>query len=130
MYNVVDPTDSRWLYNESQFGNIQRMDQVTGQTRAIRYTPPAGAGALRWNWNSPILLSPHNPEVIYHGANVLLRSTNRGDTWTEISPDLTKNLPERRGGTGNIQYATITTIDESPIVAASSGPAPTTATCR
>jgi hypothetical protein len=47
---------------------------------------------------------------------VLLRSANRGDTWTEISPDLTKNLPDRRGGTGNIQYATITTIDESPVV--------------
>ena len=54
---------------------------------------------------------------MYHAANVLLRSTNRGDTWTEISPDLTKNLPERRGGSGNIQYATITTIDESPVIA-------------
>ena len=116
-YNVVDPTDSRWLYNESQFGVIQRMDQKTGQGRSIRYTRPQGQDALRYNWSSPILLSPHNPEVLYHGANVLLRSSNRGDTWTEISPDLTKNLPERRGGTGNIQYATITTVDESPVVA-------------
>ena len=105
-YNVVDPTDSRWLYNESQFGAIQRMDQQTGQSRSIRYSRPQGQDALRWNWSSPIMLSPHNPEVVYHGANVLLRSSNRGDTWTEISPDLTKNLPERRGGTGNIQYAT------------------------
>ncbi|HJR59991.1 MAG TPA: hypothetical protein VJ813_11350 [Vicinamibacterales bacterium] len=116
-YNVVDPTDSRWLYNESQFGNIQRMDQQTGQSRSIRYSRPQGQEPLRWNWSSPILLSPHNPEVVYHAANVLLRSANRGDTWTEISPDLTKNLPERRNGSGNIQYATITTIDESPIVA-------------
>ena len=116
-YNVVDPTDSRWLYNESQFGAIQRMDQKTGQSRSIRYTRPQGQEALRWNWSSPILLSPHNPEVVYHGANVLLRSSNRGDTWTEISPDLTKNLPDRRNGSGNIQYATITTIDESPVVA-------------
>jgi photosystem II stability/assembly factor-like uncharacterized protein len=115
-YNVVDPTDSRWLYNESQFGSIQRMDQKTGQGRSIRYTRPQGQEALRWNWSSPILVSPHNPEVIYHAANVLLRSSNRGDTWTEISPDLTKNLPERRGGSGNIQYATITTIDESPVI--------------
>jgi photosystem II stability/assembly factor-like uncharacterized protein len=115
-YNVVDPTDSRWLYNESQFGAIQRMDQKTGQSRSIRYSRPQGQDALRWNWSSPIMLSPHNPEVVYHGANVLLRSANRGDTWTEISPDLTKNLPERRNGSGNIQYATITTIDESPIV--------------
>ena len=126
-YNVVDPTDSRWLYNESQFGAIQRMDQKTGQSRSIRYTRPQTGrgegpaatppeGGLRWNWSSPIMISPHNPEVVYHAANVLLRSSNRGDTWTEISPDLTKNLPERRNGSGNIQYGTITTIDESPIV--------------
>ncbi len=115
-YNVVDPTDSRWLYNESQFGAIQRMDQKTGQGRSIRYTRAQGQPPLRWNWSSPILISPHNPEVVYHAANVLLRSANRGDTWTEISPDLTKNLPERRGGSGNIQYATITTIDESPVI--------------
>ena len=105
-YNVVDPTDSRWLYNESQFGAIQRMDQKTGQARSIRYTRPQGQEPLRWNWSSPILISPHNPEVVYHGANVLLRSSNRGDTWTEISTDLTKNLPDRRNGSGNIQYAT------------------------
>jgi hypothetical protein len=92
------------------------MDQKTGQGRSIRYVRPQGQEALRWNWMSPIALSPHNPEVLYHAANVLLRSNNRGDTWTEISPDLTKNLPERRGGTGNIQYATITTIDESPVI--------------
>lgn len=115
-YNVVDPTDSRWLYNESQFGSIQRLDQKTGQSRSIRYARPQGQEALRWNWSSPILLSPHNPEVVYHGANVLLRSSNRGDTWTEISPDLTRSLPDRRGGSGNIQYATLTTIDESPVV--------------
>ena len=54
-YNVVDPTDSRWLYNESQFGAIQRMDQKTGQSRSIRYTRPQGQDALRWNWSSPIL---------------------------------------------------------------------------
>jgi hypothetical protein len=116
MYNVVDP-ESRWLYNESQFGAIQRVDLQTGQGRSIRYSRPQGQDALRWNWMSPIMLSPHGSEVVYHAANVLLRSTNRGDTWTEISPDLTKNLPERRNGSGNIQYATITTIDESPVIA-------------
>ena len=63
------------------------------------------------------MISPHNPEVVYHAAQVLLRSGNRGDTWAEISPDLTKNLPDRRGGSGNIQYATITSVDESPVVA-------------
>ena len=115
-YNVVDPTDSRWLYNESQFGSIQRFDQKTGQSRSIRYNRPQGGEALRFNWSAPILISPHNPEVVYHAANVLLRSGNRGDSWTEISPDLSKNLPERRGGSGNIQYGTLTSIDESPII--------------
>jgi hypothetical protein len=116
MYNVVDPSDSRWLYNESQFGAIQRVDQLTGQSKGIRYRRPEGAEALRWNWNAPILISPHNSDVIYHGAQVLLRSSFRGESWEEISPDLTLNDPARRDGTGNIQYATITTVDESPIV--------------
>jgi photosystem II stability/assembly factor-like uncharacterized protein len=115
-YNVVDPTDSRWLYNESQFGAIQRMDQTTGQSRSIRYSRPQGQEPLRWNWMSPIVMSPHDPATIYHAGNIVVKSTNRGDTWTEISPDLTKNLPERRGGTGNIQYATITTLEESAVV--------------
>ena len=116
MYNVVDPNDSRWLYNESQFGNIQRMDQQTGQGQSIRYTRPQGQPALRWNWNAPIHISPHNSNVIYHGANVLLRSPFRGNTWEEISPDLTVHDSSRRNGTGNIQYATITSVEESSIV--------------
>ena len=116
MYNVVDWKDSRWLYNESQFGPLQRVDQVTGETTGIRYSRPQGQPELRWNWNAPILVSPHDSDVIYHGANVLLRSSFRGETWEEISPDLTKADPARQGGTGNIQYATLTTIAESPIV--------------
>jgi photosystem II stability/assembly factor-like uncharacterized protein len=116
MHNVVDPNDSRWLYNESQFGNIQRVDQLTGETKSIRYRRPEGSPPLRWNWDAPILISPHDSDVIYHGAQVLLRSPFRGESWEEISPDLTVNDPARQGGSGNIQYATITTVDESPIV--------------
>ncbi|MEX1182931.1 MAG: hypothetical protein WEF86_06825 [Gemmatimonadota bacterium] len=116
MHNVVDPTDSRWLYNESQFGPIQRVDQLTGESKGIRYTRPEGEEELRWNWNAPILISPHDSDVIYHAAQVLLRSPFRGEAWEEISPDLTVNDPARRGGSGNIRYATITTISESPVV--------------
>ena len=94
----------------------ERMDQVTGVGKNITYRRPAGQPAVRYNWMAPILLSPHNPETVYHGANVLLRSTNRGESWTEISPDLTVNDSLRRNGSGNIQFATITTVDESPIV--------------
>ncbi len=115
-YNEVDWSDSRWLYNEFQFGTIQRVDQQTGAARSIQYRRPPGQEALRFNWCAPILVSPHDPNVIYHGANVLLRSPNRGDTWEEISPDLTVNAPDTRDGTGNVTFATITTIAESPVV--------------
>ena len=122
-YNVVDLVTNRYLYNESQFGALQRLDLYTGESRSIANRDPA----LRFNWSSPVLISPHDSNVIYHGANKLLRSSYRGEGWTEISPDLTTNdktkltVPARAGGPpaggdGNIQYCTITTIDESPIV--------------
>jgi photosystem II stability/assembly factor-like uncharacterized protein len=129
-YNVVDWKDSRYLYNESQFGSITRTDMVTGEAANIQYRRPQGPSVpvasdpLRWNWCAPILVSPHNPDVIYHAANVVLRSNNRGQTWEEVSPDLTVNDPSKRSvstpcdtcGTGNVTYATISTLDESPIV--------------
>jgi photosystem II stability/assembly factor-like uncharacterized protein len=115
-YNVVDPVTNRYLYNESQFGEIARTDLYTGEVKRIKHQDPA----LRFNWNAPILVSPHDSSVVYHGANKLLKSVSRGDVWTEISPDLTTNdkarLPTGKGGDGNIQFCTITTVDESPIV--------------
>jgi len=126
MYNVVSWADSRWLYNESQFGVIQRVDQQTGQSQSIAANRPARPNddPYRWNWNAPILVSPHNADVIYHCAQVVLRSPFRGNTWEAISPDLTVNDKSKRAdqnpcdtcGSGNVSYATITTIDESPIV--------------
>ncbi|MCH6546845.1 MAG: hypothetical protein IH798_00225 [Gemmatimonadetes bacterium] len=113
MYNVVDPNDSRWVYNESQFGPLSRLDQATGERRSIRYT---GTDGLRWNWNAPILISPHDSKVVYHASNMLLKSTYRGENWEVISPDLTNADSAKIVGIGNIQYATITTVDESPIV--------------
>ncbi len=114
-YNVVDPTN-RYLYNASQFGSIQRTDLYTGEVKSIRHTDTA----LRYQWMSPILVSPHNGDTIYQGANKLLKSTSRGDGWIEISPDLTTNdtskLTTGKGGDGNIQYCTITTLDESALV--------------
>jgi len=119
MYNVFDRKTNRFLYNESQFGAIQRIDLVSGERKNISYQQKRRD--LRWNWCAPILVSPHNSDVIYHGANILLRSPYRGEYWEEISPDLTTNdptkLPTGKGGDGNIQYCTITTIDESPLEA-------------
>ncbi|MBS3818129.1 hypothetical protein KGY73_01280 [bacterium] len=113
-YNQVDPQNSRWLYNESQFGNIQIVDQKMWVRESIR-PQKEGENSYRFNWNSPILISPHNSHVIYFGGNVLFRSMNQGDSWQEISPDLTTNDPVKIAGKGNIQYCTITTISESPL---------------
>jgi photosystem II stability/assembly factor-like uncharacterized protein len=112
MYNVIDRSNNRYLYNESQFGPLQRLDLETGESSGIRYT---GDRSMRWNWNAPIVVSQHNPDVIYHAGNKVLRSNFRGENWTEISGDLTDNDEVKANGTGNIQYGTITTLEESPI---------------
>lgn len=111
MYNVVDRTNNRYLYNESQFGPLSRLDMETGESKRIRYN---GRG-IRWNWNAPIVVSQHNSDVIYHAGNKVFKSTYRGENWTEISEDLSKNDAVKAAGTGNIQYGTITTLEESPL---------------
>ena len=92
------------------------MDLYTGESKSIRYPDQT----LRYAWTAPILISPHDSNVIYHGANKLLKSTYRGEVWTEISPDLSTNdktkLTTGKGGDGNIQYCTISSVDESPLV--------------
>jgi photosystem II stability/assembly factor-like uncharacterized protein len=116
MYNQIDPTDSRWVYNSFQAGGQRRFDQVTLQAANIEPRRPQDAPALRYNWVTPIVLSPHNPQIVYTGAQVLFRSLNRGDAWQEISPDLTTNDPSRCGlNSGFVPYCTITSISESPI---------------
>jgi len=116
MYNEVDWSNNRYLYNESQFGPIRRLDLLTNESRSIDYSRPDGEEELRWNWNAPIVVSRHDNNVIYHGANVVLRSAFRGETWEEISPDLTTNDPAKIQGIGNIQYCTIVALDESLLV--------------
>ena len=115
MYNVVDPTDSRWVYNTRELNQMGRMDQRTGVRTDIRPRRAAGQPALRYNWIAPIALSPHNAQILYAGAQVLFRSLNRGDTWEEISPDLTTNDAAKIGL--NVPYCTITSIAESPLKA-------------
>ncbi|MBZ5497953.1 MAG: hypothetical protein LAP85_16245 [Acidobacteriia bacterium] len=112
MYNVVDPTDSRWVYNTREMNQLGRLDQKTGIRTDIRPTRAAGLPRLRYNWIAPIALSPHNPQILYAGAQVLFRSLDRGDHWEEISPDLTTNDSAKIGL--NVPYCTITSISESP----------------
>ena len=115
MYNQVDPTDSRWVFNSYQTGGQRRFDQQTGAAAVIEPRRPAGTPPLRYNWITPLVLSPHNPQVLYTGAQVLFRSTNRGDAWDEISPDLTTNGGTCGLNSGYVPYCTITSISESPI---------------
>jgi photosystem II stability/assembly factor-like uncharacterized protein len=118
MYNQVDPTDSRWVYNSFQTGGQRRFDQRTGQAANIEPRRGQGMPPLRYNWVTPIVLSPHNPQIVYTGAQVLFRSLNRGDAWQEISPDLTTNDGKRCGlNSGYVPYCTITSISESPVTA-------------
>lgn len=104
----VDPSDSRWLYVQSQYGDISINDQTTSSRRNIQYEREG----LRFNYIAPILISPHNSNVLYHGANVLLRSDFRGTDWKEISPDLSNESKCEDNGK---VWGTITTIDESPV---------------
>lgn len=118
MYNQVDPTDSRWVYNTFQMGGQRRFDQHTGQATNIQPRRREGWPALRYNWITPIVLSPHNPQIVYTGAQMLLRSVNRGDAWQESSPDLTTNDATKCGlNSGAVPYCTITSISESPLAA-------------
>ena len=79
MYNKVDPTDSRWIINSREFGSHRRIDQKLRTITDIMPRRPKGQVPLRWNWTPPIALSPHNAAIVYTGAQVLLRSLNRGD---------------------------------------------------
>ena len=103
-YTAVDPTDHTVVYSESQNGNIRRLSLATGEQVSIRPRVPSENNPssnivpmpdrdteIRWNWNTPFILSPHNPDVVYAGGNRLFRSMDRGETWT-MSPDLSKNV--------------------------------------
>jgi photosystem II stability/assembly factor-like uncharacterized protein len=115
MYNQVDPTDSRWVYNTQEFGRHARYDQKTRERKTIAPTRPPDQPRLRFNWVAPLLLSPHDAKTLYAGAQVLFRSSDRGDHWQEISADLTGNDTNKISPPGaSIQFCTITTIAESP----------------
>ncbi len=111
-YVQVDPTNPSTMYAESQYGNLVRVNLRTGSRRSIRPVSAPGEH-LRFNYVAPVILSPHAPRTVLIGAQRLFRSLDRGNTWTGISPDLTKGEPNAETGEG----ATITTIAESDVAA-------------
>ncbi len=126
-----DPTDPNYVYGESQGGAINRVNMHTHEARDIqprlgpeelkRYTK------LRFNWNTPVALSPHDPATLYIGAQFLFRSRDHGQSWERISPDLTTNDPrkQKQEQSGGVtvdnsvaeMHTTIYTISESPLAA-------------
>ena len=94
---IPDLRNSRIIYQETQDGSITRKDKVTGESKSIRPTPQnvvnptAGEAGYRFHWDTPLMFSPHDPGTLLVGANHVFKSTDRGDSWTMISPDLTTN---------------------------------------
>jgi photosystem II stability/assembly factor-like uncharacterized protein len=88
----VAPDDPNIVFAESQYGVLVRYDRRTGSRTDVRPLPPPGTPPLRWNWDSPLMISPHDPKRLYFAAQFLFRGDNYGDSWTMVSPDLTRQL--------------------------------------
>ncbi len=93
---AVDPEDPNTVYGESQYGVLVRYDRKTGEELLIQPQPGKGEPPLRWNWDSPLLVSPHSHSRVYFAANKLFRSDDRGDTWRAVSGDLTRQIDRNK----------------------------------
>jgi photosystem II stability/assembly factor-like uncharacterized protein len=123
-YAVSDPADPDVVYVEFQGGHVSRGSLSTRTSKDIQPLPAAGDPELRYNWNTPIALSPTRPGTVYVGSQFLFRSRDRGESWERISPDLTTNDPrkQQQGLSGGLtidnssaeKYTTIFAIAESP----------------
>jgi photosystem II stability/assembly factor-like uncharacterized protein len=130
-HTASDPSDPNVVYAGEYLGILTRYDHRTRQARAVGAWPDNQSGhggedgRYRFQWTAPIVVSPHDPKVVYHGGNVLFRTRDGGQTWTAISPDLTTNDKTKQkwsGGpitgdnTGVEHYCTIFAVAESPLV--------------
>jgi photosystem II stability/assembly factor-like uncharacterized protein len=106
----VDWRDNKTVYSGSQFGAYSRQNLVTKERKSVRPTRDLGEAAVRYNWQSPIILSRHNQDVFYFGSNKFHRSMSKGDSLVTLSNDLTTNPTQ-----GDVPFGTTTTISESPI---------------
>jgi photosystem II stability/assembly factor-like uncharacterized protein len=126
---AIDPRNPEITYSGCYGGNIDRYDHATGQARAIMIYPQVAVGQAtrdlkyRFQWNAPIRLSPQNPGVLYHTSQYVHRTIDEGQSWTTISPDLTRNDDEKQGfagepitrdNTGVEVYGTIFAFEPSP----------------
>ncbi len=126
---AIDPEDPNIIYAEWQNGNIMRYDKRSGERVGIKPQPEIGEDPPRWNWDTPLIISPHSNTRLYLASQQVYKSNDRGDSWTAISPDLTRNIfrleQKIMGKTWSVDalwdhgamsiYSTITSISESPL---------------
>ncbi len=122
----VDWADPNIVYSQSQFGNLTRYDKRTGERLYLRSFEGKGEEAYRFDWDAALLISRHDHKRLYHGGNKVMRSDDRGESWREVSPDLTRGVPKElhrlMGRSWSIDemvakssFAHIVTIAESPL---------------
>ena len=126
----IDPTDPNIVYSTLQHGVLGRYDRRSGEAVLIQPHEKPGDDPLRWNWDSPLVLSPHKPTRLYFAAQRVFRSEDRGDSWTPISEDLTRKIDRNKlkvmgkvwgpdavaKGASTSFFGNIVSLDESPLV--------------
>jgi photosystem II stability/assembly factor-like uncharacterized protein len=127
---VVDPQDPNILYSQYQHAGLTRFDKASGEQIDIQPQPAPGDPPLRWNWDSPLIISPHSHTRLYFGAQRIFRSDDRGDSWRPVSPDLTRQIDRNRlevmGRVWSVDavaknsstsvYGNLVALTESPVV--------------
>lgn len=92
----VDPSNPNIVYSQSQYGNLSRFDRATGEKTNIVPQPPKGDYSYNWNWDSPLLVSQHDPKRVYYASDRVHRSDDRGQSWREASGDLTRGIDRNK----------------------------------
>ncbi|MEY3049292.1 MAG: hypothetical protein RL365_1330, partial [Bacteroidota bacterium] len=127
--SATDWSNPNITYAQAQYGWLVRYDKQSGEKVPIQPMPAKGQPGYRWNWDAPLLVSKHDASTLYFAANKVFKSTNKGDDWTEISPDLTRQLDRNKvpvmGQVWSIDvvmknasttvYGNVVALDESPI---------------
>jgi photosystem II stability/assembly factor-like uncharacterized protein len=125
----VDPTNPDVVYSQLQYGNLVRFDRASGEATDVQPQPGPDEEPLRWNWDAPLIISPHSPTRLYFAAQRLFRSDDRGDAWRAVSGDLSRRLDrdqlEVMGKVWSIDavarhrstspYGNVVSLDESPL---------------
>ena len=126
----IDPTDANVVYAQYQYGGLARFDRITGERLAITPQPGANENAYKWNWSSPLIISPHDSSRLYYGSERLFRSDDRGESWVAVSGDLSRQIDRNElavmGRVWSVDaiaknmstsmYGSLIALDESPLV--------------